>query len=54
MFCHDFVLGGGGAMVAMFTLSLAAQVGCCRVGSLLGNINYFRKQAGFNSSSRTI
>ncbi len=28
MFCHDFVLGGGSAMLAMFTLSLAAQVGC--------------------------
>jgi hypothetical protein len=28
MFCHDFALGGGDAMVAMFTLSLAAQVSC--------------------------
>ncbi len=26
-FCHDFVLGWGGAMVAIFTLSFAAQVG---------------------------
>jgi hypothetical protein len=25
--CHDFVQGGGGAMVAMFIYSLAAQVG---------------------------
>jgi hypothetical protein len=28
MYCNDFVIGGGGPMVAMFTLSLAAQVGC--------------------------
>ncbi len=28
MFCHDFVLGLGGTMVAMFTLSFVAQVGC--------------------------
>jgi hypothetical protein len=32
MFCHDFVLGVGGAMMAMFTLSLVAQVSCA-VGS---------------------
>jgi hypothetical protein len=28
IFFLDFILGGGGAMVAMFTLSPAAQVGC--------------------------
>ena len=28
MFCLDFVLGGGSAMVAMFTLSIAAYAGC--------------------------
>jgi hypothetical protein len=28
MSCHYLVLGEGGAMLAMFTLSLAAQVGC--------------------------